>query len=328
MRLQTIFAALAAALVATGAAAQSISAQSHTAQSNSAPSDSAQSDPAQSDPAQRPLAERITEAAAANRQRLEFDGKNFSGPGWGSLIAEGKRAQFFLLGEEHGIAENPKLAGALFTALTPNGYTRFMIEVSPPMARALDEAAKGGVEGLQKMYATPGFEPAFFGMAEETAMLVQVRAAAQGAPLGAAPVLWGADYEVGGDRLLITTLESKSRPQSADAALAALRAASDASWAQYQETRNPQFIFSFAGDPALARSLRDAWPGRDEQTSAILDTLEETLATAQPLTRGHPPRADARGPRLRRAAGAVGFDPVCQPAQSTAMMCNANRVNQ
>jgi hypothetical protein len=264
MRLLTVFAALAAALVAMGTAAQSNPAQSNPAQSN----------PAQSDPAQRLLAERITEAAAANRQRLEFDGKKFSGPAWESLIAEGKRAQFFLLGEEHGIAENPKLTAALFTALTPDSYARFMIEVSPPMATALDEAARDGVEGLQKMFATPGSEPAFYGMAEEAAMLAQVRAAVQ----GEAPVFWGADYEVGGDRLLIATLENKSRPTAADAALAALRAASDAAWAQYQDTRNPQFIFSFAGDPALARSLRDAWPGRDAETSAILDTLEETLA--------------------------------------------------
>ena len=254
MRVQLIFAALAAALVATGAPARS--------------------DPAQASPPERPLAERITAAAAENRQRLEFDGVGFSGPAWASLVAEGKAAQFFLLGEEHGIAENPKLAGALFTALVPAGYARFMIEVSPPMAGALDAAARDGVAGLQQLFASPGYEPAFYGMAEEAALLAQVRAAIP----GDVPVLWGTDYEVGGDRLLIDRLEGKTRPQTADAPLAALRAASDAAWAQYQETRNPQFIFSFSGDPALARAVRDAWPERDAETSAILDTLEETFA--------------------------------------------------
>lgn len=248
MHLQSIFIVIAATLVATGAQAQS-------------------------EPTQRPLAERITEAAAASRQMLEFDGENFSGPAWETLVAEGKAAQLFLLGEEHGIAENPKLAGALFAALMPAGYSRFMIEVSPPMARALDSAARDGVEGLRRLYATPGSEPAFFGMSEEAAMLATVRAAVK----DSAPVLWGVDYEVGGDRLLIATLENKSKPKAAEEALAALKTASDASWAQYGETRNPQFIFSFSGDPALVRSVKDAWPAQDEETSSILDTLEETL---------------------------------------------------
>jgi hypothetical protein len=146
------------------------------------------------------------------------------------------------------------------------------------MARALDAAARDGVAGLQQLFARPGYEPAFYGMAEEAALLAQVRAAVQNVTRGDDPVLWGADYEVGGDRLLIDRLEGKPRPQAAAAPLAALRSASDAAWAQYQETRNPQFIFSFSGDPALARAVRDAWPERDAETSAILDTLEETFA--------------------------------------------------
>jgi hypothetical protein len=229
---------------------------------------------AQSEEMQRPLAEQIAEAAAAGRQPLEFDGENFSGHAWETLVAEGKAAQFFLLGEEHGIAENPQFAGALFAALVPAGYSRFMIEVSPPMARALDAAARDGLEGIRKLFATPGSEPAFYGMAEEAAMLAQVRAAVN----DPSPVLWGADYEVGGDRLLIATLGKRPKPPAAELALAALKAASDASWAQYEETRNPQFIFSFSGDPELVRSLRDAWPARDAETSAILDTLEQTFA--------------------------------------------------
>jgi hypothetical protein len=258
MRLYRMF-TLLAALVATGAPVCSTPALA---------------DPAQADATERPLAEKIAEAAAANRQTLAFDGENFSGPAWETLLAEGRAAQFFLLGEEHGIAENPKLAGALFAALAPAGYHRFMIEVSPPMALALDDAARGGVAGLQKLFATPGSEPAFYGMAEEAAMLARVRAAVP----GAAPVLWGVDYEVGGDRLLIATLGNKTMPPAAASAFAALQAASAASWAQYDETRNPQFIFSFSADPALARALRDAWPERDAEASSILDTLEETLA--------------------------------------------------
>jgi len=48
--------------------------------------------------------QRITERARENRRVLRFDGRAFSGPAWDLLVEEGRRAQVFLLGEEHGIA--------------------------------------------------------------------------------------------------------------------------------------------------------------------------------------------------------------------------------
>ena len=52
----------------------------------------------------------LSKAATANRTRLHFDGKVFTGPAWERLLAEARNAQFFLIGEEHGIAENPQPA--------------------------------------------------------------------------------------------------------------------------------------------------------------------------------------------------------------------------
>ena len=227
----------------------------------------------ESAPAPKSLPARIEETAGANRLRLDHAGGKFSGPAWDALVGAGAAARFFLLGEEHGIAENPKLAAELFGALAPKGYGRFVIEVSPPMARALDRAAGSGLEGLLAQYAKPGGVPAFFGMKEEAEMLVAVRSSVSEPD----PVLWGVDYEVGGDRLLISELEGMRKPDSASAALAALRDASDAAWAKYEETRGPQYIFSFSGDPALVRSLREAWPRRSAVATEILDALEETL---------------------------------------------------
>jgi hypothetical protein len=97
-------------------------------------------------PRARPLAGRV-------RVRAGWDGP----PG---------RPRIFLLGEDDGIAENPKLVAALREKLAPRGFSRLMIEVSPPMAQALDEAAKGGIDGLRRLFATPGGVPAFYGMAE------------------------------------------------------------------------------------------------------------------------------------------------------------------
>jgi hypothetical protein len=217
--------------------------------------------------------ERLTETAKANALTLNHVNGVFSGPAWDRLVAEGRAAQFFLLGEEHGIAENPKLTGQLFEALAPAGYSKLIIEVSPPMAGALDESARKGIDGLKAQFATPGGEAAFFGMKEEAEMLARARAAVT----GDAPVFWGVDYEVGGDRLLMTMLEAMPKPKAAADALATLRAASTDSWAKHASERNPHYIFSFSGDPALVRAVRDAWPGRSAEASTILTALEETL---------------------------------------------------
>jgi hypothetical protein len=218
-------------------------------------------------------AQKISKAAIANRYALSFDGRKFSGPAWEKLVQEGRQAQFFLIGEEHGIAENPKLAAAIFTELAKFGYSKIVVETSPYMAQRLDDASNGGTDGIRKLFAEPGGEPAFFGMQEEAEFVADAKAALT----SNAFLFWGVDYEVISDRQLLSRLEEKKKPDAAKEALAKIRQASDASWTKYEETRGPQYIFSFAGDPALVQTLRASWPDRDAETSRILHTLEETL---------------------------------------------------
>jgi len=220
------------------------------------------------------LVERINATALQNRQKLDFDGARFSGPAWDTLLEAGRASQFFLIGEEHGIAENPKLAAQLFSALRPSGYEHVCVEISPPMASELDRAARGGIGGVRAMFADPRANVAFFGMREEAEWIAAARAAAP----SRGQAIWGIDYEVGGDRRIIQLLKAKRKPAAAETALATLEAASNASWAQYAQTRNAQFIFSFAGDPALVAAVRTAWPNADQESAWMLETLEETLS--------------------------------------------------
>ena len=236
------------------------------------------------------LEAQLQAAATEHRLVLDYADGRFSGPAWEMLLAEGRKAQFFAIGEEHGIAENPKLAAALFAELVKEGYSKLAIEISPPMASALDQAlADGGLPGLQALYTQTGAEPAFYGMREEAEFLAAARAAA---PAG--PFLWGADYEVGADRHLLRRLAELPKPEVAEQALQALVDASNASWAKYAETGGPQYIFSFAGDPELVRSLRAAWPAPDAEANWILDTLEETLVINQLWVSGQGWRSNER----------------------------------
>ncbi|MGI9220787.1 MAG: hypothetical protein ACR2QS_07110 [Woeseiaceae bacterium] len=241
--------------------------------------------------------EKLTAAVEQQRLALHYDQTTFSGPAWDRLVAEGRAAKFFLLGEEHGIAENPQLAGQLFVELSAAGYSRFVIEISPTMATILDQAAAdGGLDGLRRLFAEPGGAPAFYGMREEAEMLATIRASQPGDDT----VFWGTDYEVLGDRQLLKILVAAEKPAAAEAALDNVLAVVNEMWGRYEETKNPQYIFSFAGDPALIRAVRNAWPDADERSDRILNTLEETLTINQFWAQGKGWESNSRRASLQR----------------------------
>lgn len=236
---------------------------------------SAQPAPPTTPPPTPTRTQRLASAMAANRMPIEINGTRFSGAGYDWLLKRGSEAQAFLLGEEHGIAENPKLAAQLFTALVPTGYRHVVVEISPPMSDVIERAGRiGGAAGLRQALANRDTAIPFFGLKEEADWLT----AAMAAVPRSTRAIWGIDYEVMADRHLIRELKAKAKPAAAAAALARLEAASAASWAKYDQTHNPQFIFSFAGDPKLVQDVRAAWPKADPRSRLIMDTLEQTFA--------------------------------------------------
>lgn len=232
--------------------------------------------PAPAAPPAPSIEDRLAARAAEHRHALAFDGRRFSGPGWDLLVDEGRRAKFFMLGEEHGLAENAHLSAQLVETLAPAGYNRLVVEISPPMAQEMGAALdRGGLAGLQRYYSQHQTGAAFYTMAEEAHFLARARKAL---PRGE-DALWGLDYEVAADRRLINRLKVKPKPPAARTPMTALITASTAAWADYERSRNPGMIFTFSGDPQLVRNLRDAWPDPDPESDWILDTLEGTLET-------------------------------------------------
>ncbi len=218
--------------------------------------------------------ERLAIALGQARTPIEFDGLSFSGQGYDWLLSRGSTADAFLLGEEHGIAENPKLAAQLFKALVPYGYSHVAVEISSPMASALNQALlRGGPTALRQMLTSPESRVAFFGLREEAEWLAAAQAAAPPNP----QFLWGLDYEVAADRYLIRQLKKKAKPAAAATALDRLESASKAAWARFDGSHNPQFIFSFSGDPKLVQNLQHEWPRADADARLTMATLEQTL---------------------------------------------------
>jgi hypothetical protein len=196
-----------------------------------------------------------------------------AGSGWDWLVQEARVSRFTLIGEEHGVAETAQFSAALWLALRGSGYSRMAVELSPPIAIELEMAARrDGLKGIEDLLKTPGAFT-FYNLREEAKFVADV--------IEAGPknerVLWGLDREIFSDRYLISRLEARV-PQRAREAFTRLKQASADAWARFGQTRNPDDMFLLAADPSLISALRAAWLKPDEQSDAIMRTLEESLA--------------------------------------------------
>ena len=249
-------------------------------------------------PAAPTFEERVAAKAAENRYAVAFKDGAFSGPGWELLLEQGRTSRFFLIGEEHGIAEVPAVVRELFRALQPAGYRHLALEISPPMAGALDEAARGadGLQKLSKLYADYAPGVAFYTLREEAELLAAARAAVPGRD----PVLWGLDYEMMADRYLLDGLRKRAPEGPARVAAEALYEKSAAAIKTVIETGNPGAFFSFSNQPEIFADLRKAWPSPDAESAVTLDVLQETLAINQLYATGHNWESNQRRAQLMR----------------------------
>lgn len=67
-----------------------------------------------------------------------------SGPGADALFRELAQSQFFLIGEDHGLAEMGKLTSALLPRAWQNGYRHYALEIGPVTSDRLISQAKNG----------------------------------------------------------------------------------------------------------------------------------------------------------------------------------------
>lgn len=207
---------------------------------------------------------------------LTLDSGRLSGPGAEWLLSEARRAHFFLLGEEHGVAEIPPLTASLFRALAVTAdYRHLAIETGDGLAAALDSLARepDPVAAMTAWHEAHWPGAPFFTLREEAELLVH---AVEASP--APQVLWGLDYDIMADRhalaRLRTLAESDAQRTAADAAIAT----ADSLFRLALEEANPGRVFMFAGPDTVLRDLRRTWdPEPGSEPDRILSLMEATL---------------------------------------------------
>ena len=124
-------------------------------------------------PVARASAADVAAALAAERRDLVLDAGELAGPGGVVLREAAADSRFVLLGEDHGIAEVPALATALFRLLEPAGFDTLAVEVGPRVASEVErilgmDERRGRFEAFLSEYPVA---LAFYDLEEEFAFL-------------------------------------------------------------------------------------------------------------------------------------------------------------
>ncbi|HET9274441.1 MAG TPA: hypothetical protein VFN96_00075, partial [Gemmatimonadales bacterium] len=191
------------------------------------------------------------------------------------LVEEGRRARFFLVGEEHGVAELPGLVKALLAELRPAGYNTLALEVSPLQAGRLEAMSRrpGVRAALDTLLGSWLTAVPFYSLAPERDLLASAMSRE-----GALPPMriWGLDYDVSGDRLFLRELE-RLAPPSGRAAVRRARELADSGFALLARQGNPSRLFAWTAPDSVFEALRAAF-GRSPppRARAIIDLFERT----------------------------------------------------
>jgi hypothetical protein len=111
----------------------------------------------------------LATATAKNQYALKLENGRLTGAGADFLLKEAQGSQFFLIGEDHGIAELPLFTEALFKAIQPSGYNHYVTETGPATAQTVIALAssKDSNQAFEQFFAKYPFSIPFFAWREE-----------------------------------------------------------------------------------------------------------------------------------------------------------------
>ncbi len=217
----------------------------------------------------------LTRSLLANRHPLSIINGRLGGTGGRLLVNEGRNARFFLVGEEHGIAQTPQVVQALLRELRPAGYNTFAIEISPLQGARLDALARqpGARDALNALMGPWYSTIPFYSVAEEHGLLEFAMTRQDALP----PMrIWGLDYDISADRLFLAELEGLAPPAGKPAVRRA-RDLADSGFVAIARDKNPSKLFAWSAPDSVFDALRAAFGGYPPpRAAAIIDLFERS----------------------------------------------------
>lgn len=220
-----------------------------------------------------------------SRSFASIEGGRLRGPAADLLAALGARAEFVMIGEQHGSQGIADFATAYWADLAAAGFRYAALEADPWAVAALErELRAGGLDGWSRFLAARGGAAAipFYSWASEARWVQaivasQPRANAAGGP-AAVPTLWGLDQVfLGSAPWLLADLARGAHGEAARALAGELATAAAAGDLQWLATSVPEPWEALRGH--LTAPQDGSW-------AELVDALIASRRIYQPFTTG------------------------------------------
>ncbi|NUO79318.1 hypothetical protein HUU05_04515 [candidate division KSB1 bacterium] len=215
-----------------------------------------------------------TQQLSELKYTLALDEGVLKGSGADFLLSEAKAAQFFLIGEDHGIAEVPQFTAALFQQMNPMGYHHFAIETGPLTAQLLTRLASepNAQAAFSAFHKENPFAVPFYNWQEEAALLLAVLNASKP---GAQP-LWGLDQEfIMSSKLHFKKLLALAPNDDARKVVNEFYEKTQTEFNRMVESKNPGLVFLASAQKADFEKLENAFgPQQPLEAKEILFELK------------------------------------------------------
>ncbi|MBS1852264.1 MAG: hypothetical protein JST79_15260 [Acidobacteria bacterium] len=189
-----------------------------------------------------------------NRYDLAVHDGEWSGSAAPVLREAMARAQYILLGEDHGLAEIPAFATAVCTLAGPQGFHTLAVETGPLAAEALTGWV-GRKDGTERLVAFEKQYPAtiaFYNFQQEFDWLSHCAQKARGGQFH----LWGLDQELMGASGLILARILETHPgKNAEQAVRRLMQKNDQAYAAASQSGSPGEIFMMSASDDELKEL-------------------------------------------------------------------------
>lgn len=241
----------------------------------------------------------LTEFFKANSYSLQLNNGTFSGSGTDLLFDAGKKNQFFMIGESHGMAELPQFTAALFKAFKPFGYKYFATETGPNAAAFLEQNRQAH-DWRKKLHAhfrdLPWSIP-FYCWTEEWDILEAIDS--EGAKNN--PRLWGIDQEFAVSfRMFFRQLAAQAADEASKSLAQDYYQRSLDGLAKSKASGHPGPSFMMSATPQDFEKLKAAFANQPKQLP-LIEALEESIVIYQLWTKNQAYASNERRAKLMKA---------------------------
>jgi hypothetical protein len=215
-------------------------------------------------------------ALAKNSSTLVLENGSLKGAGAEFLFREAEGSQFFLIAEDHGIAELPLLTAALFRQIRSYGYRHFATEAGPITARILEKlaASQRAQQSFTDFNHQNPFSLPFYFWQEEGGLIETVMHSPGRRTAGA--TLWGLDQEfVMSAKLHLKRLVELAPNAQARRTVEEFNQKAQTEFDRMVKSKNPGIVFLASATEDDFKRLRAALnPRPGSEAAEIFDELK------------------------------------------------------